>query len=164
MSPYHQFMSPTQMPDFLTCASRPPDLRRPSVLVVEFCDAEYARLKAQLEDYGFQTGRAVSGAAVASSFSRLGPDLVLLNADMPDESGWLITAKLRIAGHQAPVWLYAQREPPSQAVWQLVSGVNEVIVYDGSPVALASLVRSQLQEWLKTCDEPVASRCHRDAA
>jgi len=124
----------------------------------------YATLKTQLEDYGFETGRAVSGAAVASSFHRLAPDLVLLRADMPDESGWLITAKLRIAGHQQPVWLYAQRESPSQAIRQQVSGVNEVIVHDGSPTAFAGHVRSQLQEWLKTCDEPVPSRCHQDAA
>ena len=120
---------------------------RPRVLVVEYRDEVYAGLKALLEEHGSELERAESGATVASSFSRFVPDLLLINEDMPDESGWLITCKLRITRHRQPVWLYTVREPRLKADWKEFTGVDEVIEYGGVVIRLVQDVRQRLAEW-----------------
>jgi len=127
--------------------------RRARALVVEFRDEVYAGLKAQLEEYGFEVERAESGATVALAFNRFTPDLILINEDMPDESGWVITGKLRLTRHRQPVWLYTIRQPRLKAEWKAFSGVDEVIEYGGVLIRLVQHVRNCVANWLGESDD-----------
>jgi len=126
---------------------------RPRVLVIEFRDEVYSGLKSLLEEHGFEVERAALGATVAHTFNQFAPDLVLVNEDMPYESGWLITCKLRLMRHRQPVWLYTVRQPRLQADWKEFSGVDEVIEYGGVLIRLVQHVRRGIFEWLKSPGE-----------
>lgn len=129
----------------------------PRVLVVEFRDEVFAGLKAVLDEHDCYVGRAQSGADVAGSLNRFMYDLVLVNESMPDESGWLITCKLRLTRHRQPVWLYAAQPPRSLATWKEYSGVNQVIEYGGVLFRLVRHVRQRLTEWVGS---PVGEPSH----
>ena len=107
-----------------------PALRR--VLVVEFRDEVYASLQTLLHDAGISVSRADSSSIVAGLVSRLVPDLILINVEMPDESGWVISSKLRLQRQTQPVWLYLAQAPPFVSHWKKFSGAEEVIDYEGT--------------------------------
>lgn len=127
------------------------------VLIVEFRDEVFADLKSVLEDHGCEVVRAVSGAEVAAQAKRLVPDLFLVNESMPDESGWLITRKLRLTRLYQPVWLYTARVPQVHADWKESSGVDEILVYGGGLSRLGLQVRGRLKSWLElsSADRPL---------
>lgn len=137
---------------------------RPRVLVVEFRDEVYAGIKSVLEDHDCHVARAEFGAAVAGTLIRFSPNLVLVNESMPDESGWLVAAKLQVMRFQQPVWLYAVRRPHPLAAWAEFSGVSRVIDYGGVLFRLLDHVRQHLAQWMRSLDSdpdygksPVAS-------
>jgi CheY-like chemotaxis protein len=101
--------------------------RRPCVLVVEFRDEVYVALRSLLEAEGLSVVRATRGAEVAAKTRDLAPHLVLIYADMPDESGWLIACKLRFGLNSGPLWLYTARWPRCLADRQKATGVDQVI-------------------------------------
>ena len=78
----------------------------PRVLIVEYRDEVYARLKADLEQLGATVGRARRGATVLANVRRHRPDLILIGDRLPDESCLLIAAKLHLGGCTAPSWVY----------------------------------------------------------
>ena len=122
------------------------------VLIVEFSDEVFADLKCLLEDHGWEVARAASGAAVAACMRRFAPQLLLVNESMPDESGWLITCKLRLLGQRQPVWLYAVRKPQVDVDWKEFCGVDKVLTYGGALRRLRLRVRESLASWLDVAD------------
>lgn len=120
-------------------------LRR--VLVVEFRDEVFAGLKSLLEDCGCEVARAASAAAVAAQLNQFAPDLLLVNEDMPDESGWLIICKLRLNAYLQPAWLYAVQAPRIRADWKEACGVDQVISYGGVLSRLVLRVRERIECW-----------------
>lgn len=134
------------------------------VLVVEFRDEVYAGLRALLDEHGFEVQRAESGSTVAHTFNHFVPDLILLNEDMPDESGWLITCKLRLTRHRQPVWLYTDRQPRFKADWKEHYGIDELIEYGGVLTRLVQRVRQVVAKWLSGPDrEPSHHEPHWNA-
>jgi CheY-like chemotaxis protein len=127
------------------------------VLVVEFRDEVYAGLKTMLQDSGLEVERAERGSAVAACARRFAPDLILVNEDMPDESGWLIACKLRLGAKRCPAWIYAPRLPRCHREWQQFAGVSEVIVYDGVLLRLTVELRARLRPWLAAMQHPRAA-------
>ena len=125
---------------------------RPRVLIVEFRDEVYGGLKTLLEEHGFEVERTECGATVARAFNRFVPDLLLVNEDMPDESGWLITCKLRLTRRWQPVWLYTVRQPRFKADWKEYVGVDEVIDYGGVLIRLVRHVQQLVADRLGRTD------------
>lgn len=121
---------------------------RPRVLVIEFRDEVYAGIKSVLEDHDCLVARAEFGATVAGTLARFKPSLVLINESLPDESGWLAAAKIRVMGYQQPMWLYTVRRPQPPATWMQFSGVSEVIDYGGVLFRLIDHVRQHLARWI----------------
>ena len=68
---------------------------RRRVLVVDDEPAHRGLLRALLEPVGFEIGEADSGAAALAAFEREAPDLVLLDINLPDMTGWAVCERLR---------------------------------------------------------------------
>ena len=144
----HTCGSPSSRPLAVAEACRRAGQKGRRVLIVESRDDVYTSLKTLLERAGQRVQRARTGAAVAATVVRFAPDLVLVNEQMPDESGWLITCKLRIARAQRTVWLYAARGPRLLAERMEISAVDQVIVYGGVLVRLRHEIFRRFLEWL----------------
>lgn len=114
------------------------------VLVLEHRDEVYRGLKLVLEEGGFQVERGRVGATARARIQQFEPDLILVNEELPDESGWLMTCKLRLSHRVQPVWLYAVRKPRWRADWRELLGVDEVIEYRGALTVLVQQIRRRL--------------------
>jgi DNA-binding NarL/FixJ family response regulator len=68
------------------------------------------------------------------------PDLVLAHVDTPGQSGWLLTAKIRLAGPSPPVWLYKRRKSARDVAMADFVGAEEMLEYRGDPRALSDAV------------------------
>ena len=120
------------------------------LLIVESRDEVFATLKRVLEEQACEVARAVRGTEVAHRTEQFAPDLLLINENMPDESGWLISCKLRLTRVHKPVWLYAVRPPQFLADWKNICGVDEVIAYRGAVNQLTAQIRQRLKNWLQS--------------
>lgn len=118
------------------------------VLIVEFRDEVFAHLKQLFESYGCEVARAGTGAEVGVQVKQFAPGLIVVNESMPDESGWLITCKLRLTNHRQRVWLYAARTPRLDADWKEVCGVDQILAYGGVLSRLVLRVRQQFDRGL----------------
>ncbi|MHB8861911.1 MAG: response regulator [Pirellulaceae bacterium] len=117
---------------------------QPRALIIEYRDEVYAGLKRVLEEAGFQVERGRVGATAAARIRQFEPDLILVNEELPDESGWLMTCKLRLTRRTQPIWLYTVRRPRWRADWREFLGVDEVIEYRGVLAILLQQVRQRL--------------------
>lgn len=122
------------------------------VLVVEFRDEVFANLKTLLENHGCLVARAMSGAAVASLVKGFAPDLILVYESMPDESGGLITCKVRLTQQHQLVWLYAVQEPQVLTGGKDLPSVDDIIAYGGVLSRLTLLVSQRIERWLIASD------------
>ena len=102
-----------------------------TVLVAEHRDEVFARLAADLRAAGVRVERAVSGAEASRRYAHRPADLLLANVDLPDQSSWLLTAKLRLSCPAARVWVYAPRSSAVDAALAQFVEVDELIDYGG---------------------------------
>jgi DNA-binding response OmpR family regulator len=85
-------------------------------VVLAHSDLGFAALASrQLRRLGWDVYLAASGAEARSLTSTLQPSAVILQTDLPDESGWLLSEKLTRAEPTLKVLLVADRETPEQA-------------------------------------------------
>lgn len=76
---------------------------RTTVLIVDDHGKFRARARRLLESEGYDVvGEAADGAAAVEAAQRLAPDLVLLDLQLPDTSGFAVAAELT-GGERAPV-------------------------------------------------------------
>lgn len=127
-----------------TCkpSHRPVAKMRSRVLIGEFRDEVFADLAALFESQGFGVTRAHCGIAMTSQVQKSCPDLVVLSERFPDQSGWLVAAKLQMCRTPPRVWLYASRLPARVHVQQEVCRIDEVLAYGG----ILSRLRHQVLE------------------
>jgi DNA-binding NarL/FixJ family response regulator len=82
-----------------------------SVLVVDDHASFRVSARAFLEGEGFPiVGEAIDGASALAAVAETNPDVVLLDVQLPDLSGFEVAAALRAAGHPARVVLTSTRE------------------------------------------------------
>jgi DNA-binding NarL/FixJ family response regulator len=82
-----------------------------SVLIVDDHPGFRASARRMLEASGYAVvGEAADGAAAIAAVSELGPDLVLLDVQLPDLDGFEVAAQLRALGEQVEVVLTSSRE------------------------------------------------------
>ncbi|MHB1033450.1 MAG: response regulator [Pirellulales bacterium] len=117
-----------------------------TVLLVEYRDEVFARLAGDFAAMGMWVERACSSVDAFCRFARCSSALVIANANMPGEGGWLLAGKLRLAWPMARVWLYAPRPSWSSEYDHGLAhflGVAELIYYQGNLWWLAEEIRSR---------------------
>jgi len=114
------------------------------VLIVEFRDEIYASLSRVLEDEGLSVSRAEKASEVAAMSSGTSQDIVLINEAMPDESGWLISAKLRLSNTPRRLWMYTAKKLYCLQEWQELAGVEHSFCYGGDLLRLILALRAQI--------------------
>jgi len=110
-------------------------------LIVEVRDEVFACLKSLFEHHGVLVARAESSSALAERAASFRADLVLINADQPDENGWLTCARLRL--REQRLWVYAAHKPVLIEQWVGLSGANETILYGGVLATLVAGIRKR---------------------
>lgn len=101
------------------------------VLIVESRDEVYTGLRPMIELMGFRVARAVS---VVQTFRRIydfGPDLVLINGDLPNHAGWVMRGRLVLERYALSVWVYMASRPKELDQWISVTATDDVITHDG---------------------------------
>ncbi len=93
-----------------------------------------------LAEAGMRVVRAKSAIAALKLYARYAPSLVLANVDLPDQSGWLLTAKLRFVDPDVPVWLYYPRSSPRQTRAAAYLAVDELLDYGGDLLGLSDVI------------------------
>lgn len=115
------------------------------VLIVEFRDEVFAALKSLFEAFGVRVDRAEREADVPPQVQQKRPDLVLISGTMPDESAWLISAKVRMQSPACATWLYMPRIPPARSHWMEFASAAAIIEYDGVVSTLLDNLRCRLR-------------------
>jgi DNA-binding NarL/FixJ family response regulator len=81
------------------------------VLIVDDHDAFRATARRWLTAGGFDVvGEAADGAQALEAVTRLRPDVVLLDVQLPDSNGFEIAARLSSDGHGAEIVLTSSRD------------------------------------------------------
>ena len=119
--------------------------RKPEIVVVD----DEPDLRALVEDYLTLQGFAVRAAADAAGLDRLlaarPADLVVLDVNMPGESGIEALARLRRAGLRAGVILLTAQAGLPQRVAGLAGGADDYLVKPFEPRELLARVRAVLR-------------------
>ncbi|HET8955848.1 MAG TPA: response regulator transcription factor [Solirubrobacterales bacterium] len=82
-----------------------------SVLIVDDHPSFRASARRMLEASGYAVvGEAADGAAAIAAVGELGPDLVLLDVQLPDLDGFEVAARLQALGTDAEIVLTSSRD------------------------------------------------------
>lgn len=112
-------------------------------LIVEVRDEVFACLNSLFQDHGVLVARAESSTALAERAAGFRADLVLINADQPDENGWLTCARMRLQDQGQRLWVYAAHKPVLLEQWVGLSGADETILYGGVLATLVAGIRKR---------------------
>jgi len=107
-------------------------------LVLAHRDAEYAgRVKRCLNRLGWEVYLAKSGARARFLAHKLSPSVVVLDTELPDESGWLVCKKLTGAQPDLRVILVGSRRGPEQMRFARFVGAAALILRQEGVASLA---------------------------
>lgn len=112
-------------------------------LIVEVRDEVFACLNSLFQDHGVLVARAESSTALAERAASFRADLVLINADQPDENGWLTCSRVRLKDQGQRLWVYAAQKPVLLEHWIGLSGADETILYGGVLATLVAGIRKR---------------------
>jgi len=115
-----------------------------TILVVEYRDEVAARLVADLTAMKKYVKRAACAAEASRCCASFRADLLLVNVDLPDGSGWLLTAKLRLFAPTPHIWLYAASPSSNDLAFTEFVGANGLIDYRGDVWRLSAEIISRL--------------------
>jgi CheY-like chemotaxis protein len=128
------------------------------ILLVENRDEVYSRLAADLSRLGVRVCRAKGGTEATSRCARRRPHLLLISARLPDESGWLLTSKIRMTEPHLPIWIYAPWASPANVDMANFVAADELIDYEGDLWRLSHEIIDRLGV---PSAEPVGVGCAR---
>jgi DNA-binding NtrC family response regulator len=83
-----------------------------SVLLVEPCSDVFDGLARRLSEWGMRILRASTAASASCLYLKHPQSNLIVNVDLPDHSGWLLVAKLRLTYPSACAWLYGAEPTP----------------------------------------------------
>lgn len=115
-----------------------------NVLLVEYRDEVFARLAADLTEVGLRVERAVCVASASKACVRSPAELLVVNVVLPDGSGWLLTARLRLASATSRIWLYVPWPSPDAMAMAEYVGADGLIAYDGDLFRLSAAIVSRV--------------------
>ena len=113
------------------CHCRDPVPVQMTVLLVEDRDEVFAGLANCLSMVGLRAVQAKTGTDAIRRYVRQPPALLMVNADHPAESAWLLVAKLHLTHPAARFWAYKRRLSPPDVSAAKFLHVDELIEYRG---------------------------------
>ncbi|MFN3149840.1 response regulator [Bremerella sp. T1] len=116
-----------------------------AILLVEFRDEVFAAIRSEIENPEISVTRANSTEAVVPTWRQRKPGLILINAEMPDESGFLVSLKLRMHGFQGGLWLYSAHAATAARGYQEFCQADRLFCYGGDLRALTTEIKRFLQ-------------------
>jgi len=114
------------------------------VLLVEHRDEVFARVASDMAERGAIVERARSGADALRRHVPGLVDLLVINADLPDISGWLLSSKVRMTDPEVSIWIYSPRPTDDDVSMANFVLADELIEYDGDLWRLSSEVGDRL--------------------
>jgi two-component system KDP operon response regulator KdpE len=124
----------------------------PLVLVVEDEPAMQRLLGAVLDDNGFRTVQATTGAEAVKLASACNPDIVLLDLGLPDFDGTEVTRRLR-QWYAAPILVISARGQEDDKIHALDVGANDYVTKPFSAGELLARLRVWLRQAALSTDE-----------
>jgi PAS domain S-box-containing protein len=131
--------------------------RLPWVLVVDDNEANRYAIARMLRGAGFETSEAASGRQ-AIEFARRGPDVIVLDVNLPDMNGFDVVRELRASDATAVVpilHLSASYMKDEDRVFGLDNGANAYLTHPVEPAVFVATVRSLVR--LRRLEEAQAS-------
>lgn len=116
------------------------------VMVVDHRDEVFARLEADLRilRLSVRCARGVAQASAARCTESF--DLILLNDELPEESGWLWSAKWHLSGPPVRTWLYTAKPVDFGDEAASLGGIEEVLYYAGDLLRLSEAIVDRLHK------------------
>ncbi|NOY40341.1 MAG: response regulator [Planctomycetes bacterium] len=136
------------LPEDAECEGEP----KPTVLLIEHRDEVFARLATDMAEFGMRVIRAKSAAEAMELYNTYEPTLLVGNIDLPDQSGWQMTAKLQQFGRRVRVWLYQHQ--PSSYGHKIANflGVEAPLAYRGDLLGLSEIIVNRMDDGYEACD------------
>ena len=116
----------------------------PVVVLVEHRDDVFDRLTNCFTAAGFRVARATSAAEAIKRYVSEHADLLVINANRPAESAWLLAAKLRLTHPAARIWAYVFQPSTLDVAAANLLATEELIEYDGKVAELESQLLERL--------------------
>ncbi|MBM4070644.1 MAG: response regulator [Planctomycetes bacterium] len=102
-------------------------LSRP-LLLLGYGDSAYAaQVSRQFRRHGWEVRQASCGARVRELCPDLAPEVVILDVDLPGESGWLTAAKLRLERPGQRIVLVGDRSTPADESLAHFLGISALL-------------------------------------
>jgi type II secretory ATPase GspE/PulE/Tfp pilus assembly ATPase PilB-like protein/CheY-like chemotaxis protein len=133
---------------------------RPLILIADDDPALRTLIKAVLTSQGFDAAEACDGAEALEQTSRLHPDLVLLDMDMPRLGGLdvLRTLRERLSGRAVPVVVITASEDAELEAQCIELGAEDYLTKPVQPSSLMARVRAVLRRAGARAPVPAAAR------
>ncbi len=113
---------------------------QPTLLLVEYRDEIFARIATDLAEFGVRVIRAKTATEALHLVETHKPVLLVGNVDLPGQSGWLMTAKLRLFDHRTRVWLYRhQSSGYGQEITKFLD-IDALLVHHGDLFGLSKTI------------------------
>lgn len=119
--------------------------QKKTILIVDDDDDLRGLLAEQLEAEGFAVESAGTGAAGVEAASRVRPDLVLMDLDLPDFNGREASIKLRDAGVLSPIIMLTAADGEDDTIRGLEAGAADYVTKPFKFTVLLARVRAQLR-------------------
>ena len=116
-----------------------------TILIVDDDDDLRGLLAEQLEAEGFAVESAGTGAAGVEVASKVRPDLVLMDLDLPDFNGREASIKLRDAGILSPIIMLTAADGEDDTIKGLEAGAGDYVTKPFKFAVLLARVRAQLR-------------------
>jgi len=117
---------------------------KPVVVLVEHCDDVFDRLKHCFTMAGFCVTRARDSTEAMRRYVSKPANLLVVNADMPVESAWLLAAKLQLTHPAARIWAYVCQPSTHDVAAANLLAIEELIAYGGEVAKLESELLDRL--------------------
>jgi len=117
---------------------------RSVALVVEDRDDFFSGVANSLAAARFSILRATSANAAHEHLEVLSPDLIVVNCELTDESGWLMASKWCFGRRQRRVWLYQTSPATFDEDWLRFTKVEKIFYHEEDTSSLAGQIQRQL--------------------
>ena len=136
-----------------------------TVLLVESRDDVFSCLAAVFVTAGLRVARAKSPTEAIRRYVRNPAGLLVVNADQPNQSAWLLAAKLRLTHPVACIWVYSRHPSTSDVGVANFLMIDELIDFEGDLSCLTDevfhrLCDSNLREAQPTGDRDRTTSVH----
>jgi len=115
------------------------------VLIVEDDESIGRSISDALDSHGYIVDWCLSGAAATTAIAARVPDLVLLDAGLPDVDGFAFCRRLREQHDDLPIVLVTARDAEIDIVVGLDSGANDYVTKPFAMNVLLARVRAHLR-------------------